>query len=69
MKAAIHYHKGGNVIMIVPTKSLKSHDLYKDILQYCTFKDDLGNMKFDDFEDELNQDTTILYFIQPELLE
>ena len=55
--------------MLVPTRSLKKHDLYKDFLLNCTIRDDLKPVQFEDFDEDLQERVTILYFLQPELME
>ena len=55
--------------MIVPTISLKKHRLYNRYLKDCTLRYDLSDVEFTGLKNKFTTPVTLLYFVQPEVLE
>jgi hypothetical protein len=68
-RMGLHQLQGGNAVMILPTDSLDKHDLYNCFLKDCTIREDLGFIKFKPFSRKLRISVTLLYLMQPEILE
>lgn len=69
VKCAIHYYQGRNIILLIPTRSLDTHDLWQDVLKDCTVAEHYQRVKFDGYKDYLREGLSIIYMIQPEVLE